>query len=173
MIRFTTQLERFGQQGEKTGWTYLAISEELAAQLKPGCRSSYRVKGRIDKMPIKSVALVPMGAGDFILAVNAAMRKLLRKEKGASVEVVLEVDDDVFETPADIAECLADEPEATAFYESLPLSHRRYFARWVESAKTDATRAKRIAQMLDAMARGMGYGEMIRAAKARKEKDGF
>ncbi|RYD95145.1 MAG: DUF1905 domain-containing protein [Sphingobacteriales bacterium] len=173
MIRFNAILERFGQLGEKTGWTYIAVPAELTEQLKPGCRTSYRVKGRIDSMPISSVALVPMGEGDFILAVNGTMRKELKKEKGAPVSVQLEVDDAVFETPADIAECLSDEPAAARFYATLPTGHQRYFARWVESAKTEPTRAKRIAQMVDALARGWGYSEMIRAAKAKKEKEGF
>ncbi|RYY90261.1 MAG: DUF1905 domain-containing protein [Chitinophagaceae bacterium] len=173
MIRFHAILERFGQLGEKTGWTYISIPAELAEQLKPGCRSSYRVKGRIDAMTISGVALVPMGEGAFILAVNGTMRKELKKEKGAEVRVELEVDDTAFVTPADIAECLSDEPAAAAFYEKLPLGHRRYFVRWVYSAKTEPTRAKRIAQMVDALARGWGYSEMIRAAKAKKEKEDF
>lgn len=166
-------LERFGQLGEKTGWTYIAIPPAMADDLKPGCRTSFRVQGRIDAMDIKGVALVPMGEGAFILAVNGTMRKQLKKEKGATVQVVLEIDDTAFETPSDIAECLADEPAAAAHYESLPQGHRRYFVRWVESAKTDPTRAKRIAQMVNALAKGQGYSEMIRAAKANKEKEGL
>ncbi|TCZ64181.1 YdeI/OmpD-associated family protein [Flaviaesturariibacter aridisoli] len=172
-IRFTTQLERFGQLGEKTGWTYIALAADLAEELNPGCRSSYRVKGRIDKMPVKGVALVPMGEGAFILAVNAAMRKELKKERGAAVSVELSVDTDAFEVPADINECLADEPAAAAFFRALTPGHQRYFVRWVDSAKTEPTRAKRIAQMVDGLARGWSYGEMIRAARAKKEKEDY
>lgn len=173
MIRFTTTLERFGQQGEKTGWTYIALSAEQAGQLKPGCRSSYRVRGRIDDLPLNGVALVPMGEGAFILAVNASMRKLLRKEKGATVRVELDVDDTEFTIPADISDCLADEPAALQFFNTLPPGHQRYFVRWIESAKTEATRAKRIAQMVNALALQLGYPEMIRAAKAKNQKEGF
>jgi hypothetical protein len=173
MIKFTTELKRFGKQGEKTGWTYIDIPQEIADQLKPGCKTSYRVKGKIDKMTVKAVALVPMGGGDFIIAVNADMRKELRKEKGTMVSVQLKVDDEVFQTPTYIAECIADDPEAQACYGKLPLSHRRYWVNWIEDAKTDATRAKRIARMLDALARGSGFSEMIRAEKAKKERDGF
>ena len=173
MIRFTATLERFGQMGEKTGWTYLALPAELAGQLKPGCRTSFRVKGRIDKMPLQGAALVPMGEGNFILAVNGAMRKELKKEQGATVRVQLAVDDTAFKIPADISDCLADEPAADAFFRTLTPGHQRYFVRWVESAKTEPTRAKRIARMVDALARGRGYSEMIRAAKAQKEKEGL
>ncbi|TCJ12431.1 DUF1905 domain-containing protein [Flaviaesturariibacter flavus] len=173
MIRFTAELKRFDSQGEKTGWTYFDIPGALAETLKPGCRTAYRVKGRIDKLDIKGVSLVPMGGGDFILAVNAAMRKSLRKEKGATVSVQLSVDNEVFQTPADITECLADEPAAEAYYNGLPPSHRRYWVNWVAEAKTAPTRAKRLAMMVDSLARGWGFSEMQRAAKAKKEKDGF
>jgi hypothetical protein len=173
MIRFTAELKRFDSQGEKTGWTYIELPQALAEELKPGCRTSYRVKGRIDKMPVKGVALVPMGGGDFIIAINATMRKELRKEKGASVSVQLAVDEAVFQTPAYITDCLADEPEAEAFFNGLPPSHRRYWINWVDEAKTETTRAKRLAMMVDGLARGWGFSEMSRAAKAKKEKDGF
>jgi hypothetical protein len=173
MIRFTAELKRFDSQGEKTGWTYIELPAALAEGLKPGCRTAYRVKGRIDKLAIKGVALVPMGGGDFILAVNGTMRKELRKEKGATVTVQLGVDEEVFQTPAYITECLADEPKAGAFYDTLPPSHRRYWVRWIEEAKTEPTRARRLATMIDGLARGWDYGTTIRAAKAKKEKDGI
>ncbi|MBN8785519.1 MAG: YdeI/OmpD-associated family protein, partial [Terrimonas sp.] len=47
---------------------------------------------------------------------------------------------------------------------------QNYFSKWIESAKTEATRAKRIAMTVSATAKKWGYPEMIRAAK--KEKDG-
>ncbi|RYZ22212.1 MAG: DUF1905 domain-containing protein [Chitinophagaceae bacterium] len=173
MIRFTAELKRFDSQGEKTGWTYFEIPAALAETLKPGCRTSYRVQGHIDMLDIKGVALVPMGGGDFILAVNATMRKKLRKEKGATVSVSLWLDEDVFTTPAYITECLSDEPAAARHYEGLPPSHRRYWVRWIEEAKTEPTRAKRLAMMIDGLARGWNYGQTLRAAKAKKEKDGY
>ena len=33
MIQFTALIERFGEQGEKTGWTYILIPAEKAQQL--------------------------------------------------------------------------------------------------------------------------------------------
>jgi hypothetical protein len=172
-IRFECVLEQFGSQGEKTGWTFFRLAAELAGQLQPGVRTSYRVKGQINSLKIAGVALVPMGEGDFIIAVNAAMRKALRKKKGDKVSVQLSVDHAVFEVPGYITECLADEPEALRQFEKMPPSHQRYYVRWVEEAKTDATRAKRLAMMLDGLPRGWDYGQMLRAAKERKEKEGF
>jgi len=62
-------------------------------------------------------------------------------------------------------ECLEDEPEALVFFKSLTKAHQNYFSKWVESAKSEATRAKRIAMTVDAASKKWGYQEMIRALK--------
>ncbi len=165
MIRFDAKLEQFREQGEKTGWTYLEVPAELAIQLQPGSKKSLRVKGMIDAHPIKGVSLLPMGGGNFILAVNAEMRKKIRKQKGAAVQVKLEVDSQEFSIPGFIQECLNDEPAAKHFFSSLPKGHQRYFVKWIESAKTETTRTRRLARMVTALARKMGYMEMIREGK--------
>src|SRR5690606_12422951 len=92
MIGFTTTLLQFEQQGEKTGWTYIEIPADIAQQLKPGNKKSFRVKGKLDNFSIKAVALMPMGEGKFIMAVNAAMRKGIGKRKGARLKVQLQAD---------------------------------------------------------------------------------
>ena len=48
MIRFSAVIKRFGSQGEKTGWTYIEVPQELAVQLQPNSRKSFRVKGKLD-----------------------------------------------------------------------------------------------------------------------------
>jgi hypothetical protein len=170
MIKFTAILKKFADQGEKTGWTYFEIPAELAEKLNPGVKKSYRVKGKLDEHAIKQVALVPMGEGNFIIAVNAAMRKGIGKRQGASVKVQLEMDTAEWKMNADFLACLEDEPRAMSFFKSLAPGHQRYFSNWIDSAKTEETRAKRIAASLNAMLKSMNYGEMIRAMKAEKDK---
>ncbi len=168
MIQFTTTILRFKEQGEKTGWTYIEIPEKYAQQLKPGNKKSFRVKGKLDSYAIKGVALMPMGEGDFIMALNATMRKGIGKQKGDKLRVQLEADDKLPPLSKDLLECLADEPVATEHFNSLPYSHRLYFSRWIESAKTAPTKAKRIAMAVTALSRKWGFSEMLRAAKADK-----
>lgn len=165
MIQFNTTLKQFAEQGEKTGWTYIEIPAKLAQQLKPDNKKSFRVKGKLDDYSIKGVALMPMGGGDFIMAINATMRKAIKKRKGDKLRVQLEADDKQPPLSADLLECLSDEPAANEYFNSLPYSHRLYFSRWIESAKTAPTKAKRIAQAVNALAKKWGFGEMLRAAK--------
>lgn len=167
-IQFIARIEKFEEKGEKSGWTYIEIPADLAGELMPGRRQSFRVKGKLDKLAIAAVALLPMGGGSFIMPLNAQMRKSLAKRTGAQLKVELSVDQSSFKFNAAFIECLQDEPEAKAFFGSLPPSHQRYFSKWIDEAKTEATRVKRIAMSVNALARKMGYGEMIRFHKEDK-----
>lgn len=170
MIRFKTTIQQFAKQGEKTGWSYLAIPAKLAEQLNPGVRTSYRVKGKLDAFPVEKLALMPMGDGSFILPLNAGIRKGIKKQKGAEVEAWLEVDKEPLKIDADFLECLQDEPLALKHFQTLTKGHQNYFSKWMESAKTAPTKAKRIAMAVNALARGWGFPEMLRAAKKEKQQ---
>ncbi|MES1221148.1 MAG: YdeI/OmpD-associated family protein [Bacteroidota bacterium] len=169
MVQFTATLKKFASQGEKTGWTFFEIPADLAQKLKPGNKKEFKVKGKLDDHVIKRVSLLPMGGGIFIMAVNAAMRKSIHKRHGAMIKVQLTEDKSEFIFNKDFIECLSDEPIATEFFKSLPGSHQRYFSKWIDSAKTEPTKIKRIAQAVSALSKKLGYGEMIRSLK--KEKD--
>jgi hypothetical protein len=166
MIKFTATILKFAEQGEKTGWTYIVIPAVLAQKLMPGNKKSFRVKGKLDAFAIRQIALLPMGEGDFIMPLNAAIRKATGKRKGAEVNVLLSVDETPFPFSRDMMACLEDEPKAMEGFKKLSGSEQKYFSKWIESAKTESTKAKRIAQMLNAMLKGLRYGEMIRASKA-------
>lgn len=167
MIRFTTRILQFQEMGEKTGWSYIRVSAAQAQQLKPGNKKSFRVKGKLDDLAVEKMALIPMGEGHFILALKASVRKALRKQKGDSLTVELDVDKAVIKPPKELMECLADEPAALAYFTSLPKSHQNYFGSWIRAAKTEGTRTKRLACAVDAMAKKMNFGEMMRATKVR------
>lgn len=173
MLQFKTIIQKFDKQGEKTGWTYLTITAEQAGALNPGVKTSFRVKGKLDDYPIEKIALLPMGDGSFIMPLNAATRKGIRKAKGAGVLVTLTLDSDPIQLDADFLDCLQDEPLAVKMFESLPKGHRNYFSNWIESAKTASTKAKRIAMAVDALAKGLGFPQMMRARKKQKEDLGF
>lgn len=165
MISFSATIDKFGQMGEKTGWTYVQVPQEIAQQLKPDTKKSFRVKGKLNGVAINSVALMPMGGGDFILVLNAAMRKQLKQPVGSTIAIQLEEDTTPLTLPEDLLECLEDEPLAKAHFFALPPSHRQYYGRWIEEAKTEATRTKRIAQTITALAKNQDYGAMIRENK--------
>ncbi|GAB2973871.1 hypothetical protein GCM10027049_05030 [Mucilaginibacter puniceus] len=166
MIQFNAMILQFGEMGEKTGWRYIEVSADIAQELLPGNKRSFRVKGKVDNYPISGFALMPMGEGKFIMPLKLEIRKAIHKESGAMVTISLEVHKDYkVEVPEDLQECFEFDPEAGAFFNSLAKSHRDYFIKWIESAKTNETRNKRIVNTVNAMLRKWDYGTMIRAMR--------
>jgi len=167
MVQFTTSLQKFAEQGEKTGWTYIEISADIAGHLKPNNKRSFRVKGKLDAHCIQGVALMPMGEGNFIMPVNAEMRRAIGKRKGAKITVQLEVDNTAFKINKDFLACMNDEPAAKEYFNSLPKSHQHYISKWIDSAKTDPTKTKRIAIAVSDLSRNIGFPEMLREQKSK------
>lgn len=166
MIELSTMILQFAEQGEKTGWTYIEIPADIAQQMKPGNKKSFRVRGLLDAFPVSGMALMPMGEGNFIMALKAEVRKGIRKNAGAILQVKLEEDTDYkVEMPAELQECFDFEPEAFEFFNSLAKSHREYFIKWIDGAKTNETRAKRIVNTVNAMLRKWSYNVMMREMK--------
>ena len=165
MIKFTATIPKFTSQGEKTGWTYIVIPAELAQQLSPGNKKSFRVKGKLDKHSICGMALIPMGEGNFIMALKADLRKAIGKQKDATLQVALAVDTVPYQVNILLLHCLEDEPAAMQYFKSLPSSHQHYFSKWIESAKTEPTKTKRISMAINAMSKRMDFGQMLRSAK--------
>jgi len=168
MTYFKAEIERFEQMGEKTGWSYVFLPADIAQQIKPDCKVSFRVKGKIDQVDIAGMATVPMGEGDFILALKAELRKRIKKEAGAKVELWLEEHQDFkMEMPDDLEWCLTDGEDLLTAFLQQPKSHQNYFIRWINEAKTEATRTKRLVMTVDAMVKKQDYGTMIRESKKK------
>jgi len=165
MVQFTTIIKQFDKQGEKTGWTYIDVPSDIAEKLMPGNRKGFYVKGKLDSFPIKGTALIPMGGGNFILTLNANLRRAIRKKKGAMLNVKLQVDPEGYKLNEDFVACLNDDPAARNFFDTLSGSHRKYFSKWIDSAKTEPTKTKRIAMAVNALSKRWGYPEMLRNSK--------
>ena len=166
MVSFTALILRFEKKGEKSGWTYIDVPADIAQQLVPRNKKSFRVKGFLDQFAISGVALMPVGEGDFIMAINGEMRKEIRKREGAMLNVSLELDLDYkVDTPPELEEYFEEDAEALVYFNSLAKSHRDYFIKWINNAKTQPTREKRIIATANAMSKKMDYGQMIRSLR--------
>lgn len=165
MVKFNAKVLKFEKNGEKSGWTYIEIPATQANKLKAGTKVSFRVKGTLDSYAFEKLALLPMGEGNFILPLNATIRKGIRKRLGDTVKVVMELDARALPLSADLLKCLKDDPDAMKYFKSLAPSHQAYFSKWIESAKTSATKTKRIVMTMMACAKKQSYSEMIRSSR--------
>lgn len=169
MVRYTATIQKFGEKGDKTGWTYIEIPADLAAELNPGVKKSYLVKGLLDKHPISGVTILPMGGGSYILPINAAMRKGIAKKEGAMLAVQLEKDDQPYELNALLVEGLETSDQAKDIFFAMPRSHQNIYSKYIDAAKTPETQQKRIIQIVVSLERGLSYGEMLREQAAQNK----
>jgi hypothetical protein len=94
--------------------------------------------------------------GEFLVGLNRAVRDGAGVAAGDTVEVRLELDEaprDV-DVPEALAAALAADDEARDTFEKLAYTHRKEFARWVEEAKRDETRERRVANTLAMLHKG-------------------
>jgi uncharacterized protein YdeI (YjbR/CyaY-like superfamily) len=167
---FTTTILKYGSNGDKTGWTYIEIPADIIQQIKPGKKKEFKVKGKLDAHQITRQSVMPLGGGKFMMPLNADLRKAIAKRHGAMLKVQLEEDKSDFVFNKDFMECMEDDPLAKSFFGSLTGSHQRYFSKWIDSAKTEPTKVKRITMAVIALAKKWGYSEMIRASQGKSIK---
>ncbi|WP_207425589.1 YdeI/OmpD-associated family protein [Pedobacter sp. SYSU D00535] len=169
MVDFSTIIQKFAEHGDKTGWSYIEVPADVAESLNPGVKKTYRVKGKLDSFEFSGLALLPTGGGGFILPLNARIRRGIKKEEGAILQVRMEVDTDFeIKVPDELTECLEEDAEALAYFNSLRKSHRDYFIKWIDSAKTYETRVRRIVNTVNAMVQKQDYGQMIRSLRGSR-----
>jgi hypothetical protein len=171
MVDFNTIIHHHIKHGDKSGWTYIVIPFDIVQQILPGNKRSLRVKGWLDEYPVAGMSMMPIGEGNFMLALRLQIRKAIHKSSGAMLRVRLEHDKDFkIEMPDDLRECFEFEgPEAFEYFDSLSKSHQGYFIKWINDAKTAETRANRIAKTINAALRRMDYGAMLREQKKLRE----
>ena len=146
-------LEKFPGKG---GWTYAAIPEILQNKNNPF--GWVVVKGRIDDYELKQYKLMPMGNGRLFLPVKAAIRKQIRKQAGDWVHVVLYADHSTLVIPKEIKACFELEPPSTLeTFNSFSEGQRKAYLDWIYAAKTEETKANRIAQMMHKLHRGLKF----------------
>jgi hypothetical protein len=93
--------------------------------------------------------------GEFLLGLNRAVREEAGVEAGDTVEVELELDTmpREVEVPKALADALAEDFEAAAAFDRLAYTHRKEYARWIDEAKRDETRQRRVTQALEMLRR--------------------
>jgi bacteriocin resistance YdeI/OmpD-like protein/uncharacterized protein DUF1905 len=147
-LEFQSTLDR----PEGTGtWTFLPIPIDLKAHY--GAAGQIKVRGSIDGEPFRSTAL-PRGDGTHYLVVKGEIRKRINATAGSVVAVILErdLDERTVAVPVDFLKVLSSQQSARSAFDGFSYSHRKEYVDWIESAKTEATRAKRIQSALGMIA---------------------
>jgi len=118
-----------------------------------GAKPRYQVTGTINGISVRGT----LGAfgQEYFLRLGAAWMRDSGIEPGENVKVRLSL-----EVPqegniaVDIAKALSDNKKAKTFFEGLPIIYRKNFIRWIESAKREETRVRRINEMMKLLEEG-------------------
>ena len=75
MFSFKSIIQKFANKSEKTGWTYIDIPQHIILKLKLKNKKEFRIKGVMDNVAFERLAVYPIGDGNFIIVINAELRK--------------------------------------------------------------------------------------------------
>lgn len=143
-IRFSTTVELGGRTA-----TGFEVPPEVVDALGAGKRPAVTVT--VGGHTYRSTVAV-MG-GRYMLPLSAENRTAAGLSAGDAADVELELDTAprVVEVPADLAAALDAEPAARAAFDALNYSNQRRHTLSVEGAKTDATRTRRVAKVVETL----------------------
>jgi hypothetical protein len=105
------------------------------------------VKATVNGYTFRST--IAVYGGRYYLGFNREVRAVANVDVGDVLTVDLERDDDkrVVEVPDDLAAALDATTRAT--FDGLSFTHRRGYVRWIEEAKREETRKRRVAKAVE------------------------
>jgi hypothetical protein len=120
-----------------------------------GMKTNVPVKATLDGVPYNG-SLMNCGMPNHMLAVLKGVREKIGKGVGDSVDVVVWKDEEerTIEAPKDL-KALVKKEGLLAGFEKLSYTHRKEYIRWIEDAKKDETRLRRLAKCVEMLREGI------------------
>ncbi len=134
-------------------WTYVKVPANVSADI--GIEGQVPIRGTVGGESFRST-LMARGAGGHYLVVPRPLRDALGVAAGDEVDVEFEVDSEprTVDVPADLAKALAENAAASESFGSFAPSYRKAYIDWIEDAKLEPTRARRLAKAVAMLAEG-------------------
>ena len=109
-----------------------------------------KVKAMIEGVPYRGT-LVRIGSEKHLLIILKSIREQIGRTFGDEVQVSLEEDAEerVVIVPAELKRAFRSQREAEAEFKKLSYSHQKEYVSWINEAKKNDTRARRIAQTIE------------------------
>lgn len=146
-------MERFPGKG---GWTYASLPGIVPDRNNPF--GWVKVRGFIDRYELSHYKLMPMGYGSLFLPVRKEIRKSIGKEAGDYAEILLYREHSSYAVPEEIRSCiLLESPGLLQVLDNFTEGEQKAYVDWIQTAKTEETRAKRILDMMQRLERGLKF----------------
>jgi hypothetical protein len=153
-IGFTATLFRPVVTGDAADWSFLRLPKDASAKLPS--RGMTSVEGTFNGVAYRGT-LEPDGEGGHWLKVERNLREAAGAEPGdvVSLELSPMAEEPEPTVPADLRNALAAAPPKTRqVWSDITTVARGDWIQWIDSAKRDATRSKRIESACDMLANG-------------------
>jgi hypothetical protein len=145
LVDGTFEVQKFSGKG---GWTYVLLPD-----VKPDRTNPFgwvQVRGTVDDYEIERYKLMPYGNGVLFLPLKAEIRKKIKKDVGDSVHVVLFLDQTPLYINEEVIACLELEgQDMVDRFHRLKEWEKKFYLDSIYSAKTEDTKARRIAKMME------------------------
>lgn len=165
-IRFSATL-LLPKSARPVSWLFLKLPKSASAKLPS--RGQVTIEGTINDQPFQAT-LDPDGQGGHWMKVDRKLRRLMGQSKAGDAESELAEAGDVVvmevvpvpadrepepKVPTDLKDALASAmPKAREVWSDITPLARRDWVHWITSAKQDETRARRITNACDMLAKG-------------------
>jgi Bacteriocin-protection, YdeI or OmpD-Associated/Domain of unknown function (DUF1905) len=137
--------------GGKTA-TGLQVPDEVVESLGAGKRPAVKitVAGHTYRTTVAA------RGGIYLVPLSAENRTAAKVKAGDEVDVDIELDTEprVVTVPDDLAAALGADNQASQNFDGMAFTHRNEYVRWIESAKRDETRQRRVAEAVTALHEG-------------------
>ena len=124
---------------------YVDVPAEISRALDVA-EAHIPVRGTVEGLPLVTT-MVSRGKGTYRVAIHGDIRKKLRVDAGAIVEVVLYHDEESREPilPPAMVLALRHSPKAQAIFRGMTVALRRQIVRYIVAVKQQATLERRVA----------------------------
>ena len=144
---------------------YVDVPREVSERF--GSSPHVPVIGTVEGIPVRTT-LVSRGKGSYRMAIHGNIRKKLRVDSGAVVEVAIQLDEESREPelPPALALALRNAPKAQRRFRGITTALRRQIVRYLTAVKSQETLERRVSRFVARWERE----NPTKKGKARKAK---
>jgi hypothetical protein len=104
-------------------------------------------------------SLIRMGYPCHIIGITQKIRKEIGKQPGDTVHVNIKQDTEerTVSVPGDLSILLAGSPAAAEVFSKLSYTHRKEYVNWINEAKREETRNKRLLKTIEMLSRSIKH----------------
>jgi len=115
-----------------------------------------KVKAMIEGVPYRGL-LTRMGGSNHMLIILKGIREQIGKTFGDEIKVSVELDveERVVIVPDELKRALKENPKAKAVFEKLSFTHQKEYVTWINEAKKEETRSRRITKTMEMLIQGI------------------